>query len=50
MRTQPGKNASLEIIKIETRSHYTALVGLELYVDQVGLKVTEIYLLLPSEC
>ena len=37
---------------IETGSYYEAVAGLELsfFVDQVGLELTEIYLLLLPKC
>jgi hypothetical protein len=33
-----------------TRSHYAALAGLELYVDQTSLELKEISLPLPPTC
>lgn len=33
-----------------TRSHYAAPARLKLYVDQIGLKLKEICLLLPLSC
>lgn len=34
----------------ETVSHYVALASLELYVNQAGLRHTEIHMLQPPQC